>query len=342
MKTSVFINKMYIAAPAPGSEGTQHTYELLNTMLTMCRKRATIDWVDADASSADVVIFPDNASRHDLSRFTNASIFVATLEEQEHKPKDENLRYFLRKPLRVMQVVNLLEELGEQVKKLHKTGKTASPQKPIQLKVSNNDSPRPSAESTDGHWQLLLDIRQLQNKAPAQYQIEIEGAGRVWVDTEKQRYLASQEVFSAMASEKLSNRIQARRVDKLPAGEYKALFDLVWRTATALTRNSRDACPWIDLKLTYKLTRWPDLGLLRANTQIVKLISCLSQSPLSVFEASEKLGLQAEEAMQIFNALAANNLLKASGSSKLKPVDSPESGRKLTKFIGALRRHFSL
>lgn len=379
METVTLTKQFCIAQPiTPGTEDS-HTAELLNTMVGMCKKKSAIEWIEAAEQNADVVIFPDDASQRDLSRYPSSVVIVATMSESQWPVKNaRRINHVLRKPLRVMQIVELLNALVKGDIRPNRSieisnaaalnsrqassgaaqsaGASNASSKPLAAKPANPTPANrpltpipnlPELGSANRHWQLALELKKISNRQPSNtcYKIFVDGIGTIWASDGLVWCKTCENFFDNMAAQKPVGKIFVEKADRIPPGSQKTGFELFWRCCISLTRDAQDFGPWLDTNSNFKISRWPDLGLLRADTSVVKLISSLSQTAYSPKGASERLDMSPVSTLSIFNALAASELLRAFPRENVSEPETKKSatgGLNLVKMIGSLRRHLSL
>jgi hypothetical protein len=106
--------------------------------------------------------------------------------------------------------------------------------------------------------------------------------------------------------------------------------------------------PWLDAATPYRVTRWPNFGLIRPLPSHIRVAAAMASGPALVTEIAKRAQVSLEEATRTLNALSVANVVESSVPSE-KPraapapatsVNQPRGG--FTSFLRNMRKHLGL
>jgi hypothetical protein len=109
---------------------------------------------------------------------------------------------------------------------------------------------------------------------------------------------------------------------------------------------SADLAPWLQPATRYRVTRWPNFGLIRPLPSHIRVAAALASTPARADEIAARASVSREEAARTFNALAVANVLVAVGDEVTPvqtsgpPATAPRGG--FAAFLSNVRRHLGL
>jgi hypothetical protein len=109
---------------------------------------------------------------------------------------------------------------------------------------------------------------------------------------------------------------------------------------------SAELAPWLKPTARYRVTRWPNFGLIRPLPSHIRVAAALASTPARADEVAARASVSAEEATRTFNALAVANVLVAVGDevaaveTPRPPTVAPRGG--FATFLSNVRRHLGL
>jgi hypothetical protein len=112
-------------------------------------------------------------------------------------------------------------------------------------------------------------------------------------------------------------------MDRPPAaGERRPLVELRWWVGLW---HSATLAAWLDPVTAYRVTRWPDFGVIRPFHQHIRATALMSAWPYNVDKLSEHARLPREEAIRLLNALSTCGVLTPSKSRANETVQAQPS-----------------
>jgi hypothetical protein len=107
---------------------------------------------------------------------------------------------------------------------------------------------------------------------------------------------------------------------------------------------------WLDEATAYRVSRWPNFGLIRPNLSQIRATALLAATPLTLRELMKRGALSAEDAARTLNALDACGLLaaaeRAAAAAKsptpAPPPAAPAPPGGFASFVRLVRKHLGL
>ena len=325
-----------IAKPTKSIANQSHTFELLERFLGMCQKRSSYAWKISDTRDTEVVIAFEDDARIDEWKHSNK---IVVLVQNESRPAP-NFQFTIHNPIRVMHILDLLENLGEHLSQ-EKQHKNVSP---------NKNTNQASNENCSKHWELVRALKSVyeDEKNESAYVIEINGEANLWLTSKLEKCKAHPDYFKQFSSI-LAGQVQLKSKPNHPPTESAILIpgnELLWRSAIGSTQDADDHAPWLPRNATYKLKRWPDLGALRANANLVRIISILAKHYVSVKELTLKTSENTHEIIAILNALSACNMIEIKTTSVQTALKTQATQKNkpegFSRMIKSLRKHLNI
>ncbi|MFL6604403.1 MAG: hypothetical protein ACJ8R9_24135 [Steroidobacteraceae bacterium] len=109
---------------------------------------------------------------------------------------------------------------------------------------------------------------------------------------------------------------------------------------------SADLAPWLKRATRYRVTHWPNFGLIRPLPSQIRIAAALTSTPARADEIAARASVSIEQATRTFNALAVANVLVAVGDevasmqTSRPPTMAPRGG--LAAFLSNVRKHLGL
>ena len=109
---------------------------------------------------------------------------------------------------------------------------------------------------------------------------------------------------------------------------------------------SAGLAPWLEPTVRYRVTRWPNFGLIRPLPSHIRVAAALASTPARADEVAARASVSVEEATRTLNALAVANVLVAVGDEE-SPVQTPRLPTVAPRvgfaaFLSNVRKHLGL
>lgn len=290
----------------------QDTSHALHSMLKVLAGRTIASWRLAPIESADVLIaHPD--SRPDVIAEWNGRgrpvvLLVDDDSEQAASP------FVLRRPLRVMPLLGVLDLVAEQW--------------PGQAKPSQE----PCA-----NWIVAESIRALTEGGAGGWHVaRTASSHEVWVRDGHAHATAG--TFDRLRRSALPMGRFSPATSMPPAGlAHMSLHDLGWFIGL---HGPAGLAPWLSRDVSYSLRRWPDFGRLGASPETIQLSAITAAQARTPIELVELSHCDEGVVQRFLTATSLAGLLVVRQPVKT-PADAPRQGA-WTRLVGDLRRHLRL
>jgi hypothetical protein len=298
-----------IKPASPAEDKAAHAMHLFESMLWAFTGTMRSNWVLASVDAADVIVVHQvDCDERVPSWQESGKAVVVIVTEQLAEPAEQLVLMY---PFRAAQVLELLDRLDVQL--ATPSSRAASP---VERAVEN--APMQPAEP----WsfvEALRTMRQVQNS-----DVWLTGrAGQtpiLWVKGDGTEYVADPTAVHGI-------RLGTLRLNELtfqkgsPPPAYLAPRPAVEISWFAGYHASRRLAPWLHPAASYRMTRWPNFGVIRALPSQIRVTAILATTALTVQQITARAQVSLEEAVRTMNALAACELLVA--VEPVSPVVAP-------------------
>lgn len=289
----------------------------LHSMLKVLQGRLHASWQACDIERADVLLAHAHCDPGVLSRWTRTGKpLVVVVDERMDRPASP---FVLRQPIRVMQLMGMLESVAEHLAEQPRRAGTAVP-----------------AASA---WTALESLRRVMAQAggnAAQVAVTADGS-QLWID--RGCAFADAATFQRLRDGELVATPFAPTDAALPPHlKPFPLVDLAWFLALA---GPGELAPWLDPRSAYRLRRWPDFGRLGGSSSMLELAAMAAahaMTPDMIVCASAKAPAVVNRFLNA--ASMAGVCVSAPVRAAARPGLAP--GGLWSRFVGDLRRHLRL
>jgi hypothetical protein len=245
--------------------------------------------------------------------------------------------YVLGYPFRATQVLEILETLDSRFS-------SPNPKPAFSAIASSNGS----ADASTDPWSFLEELRMLREIQNADVWLagKIGKATVLWLKGDCSEYSADPMASNAIRSGELHLcDVQLQKGLPPPAHRTpRAAAELAW---FAGYHASPELAPWLKKTTHYRITRWPDFGLIRPSPSQIRATATLSKAALAVDEVAQRAQITVEEAARMLNALSACKLLTAANGADISPTSDirsavPEPAGGFKSFLRLIRRRLGL
>jgi hypothetical protein len=310
-------------------ERATHAIQLFDSVLWVFKGTTRTTWVASEPAAADVVVVHHSEPAQHVERWHKAGklIVVLSTDEGARPAAPRTLVY----PFPAVQVLSLLErmeaELGGAVDETIATG------------------PAPASDP----WtfvEALRTVRAVSN--PDLWLVARSTNGPLlWLQGDGSRYYCDAVTARAIRSGTLALSGLTLRKGTAPPKELNPRLgiELSW---FATYHAQAMLAPWLDASLIYRLTRWPDFGLLRAHeaeerSAQMRIVAALEAQPAEPDTLAARARTSTEQVLRIVNALAVCGLIEpAAARTPLVAHRAPVPASGLRRFLRNMRKHLGM
>jgi len=283
----------------------------LHSMLQVLDGRMRTPWQACAMDKADALIAHAASDPTELANWSRSGKpIILVIDDRAPRPTSP---FVLRQPIRVMQLLTMLENVAEQI-------------------VSR---PRKSS-STDSTWMPLESLRQLMARhgdAGPLHASTSDGCG-VWIDRGK-AYAAMTTLQRLRLGELRVGAFATGPREVPPTGVAFAITDLAWFLAL---KGPAELAPWLERGTAYRLRRWPDFGRLGGNSGLIELAALSSAHAWTPARLAEASGQRIEDVCRFLNAASMAGLV-VNAPVTAQPRAAAAATGMWSRFVGDLRRH---
>jgi len=314
-----------IALVKPGlvpDEKVTHALQLFDSILWAFQGTSRTSWTVAAPDAADVIVVFEGDPDQRISAWRAQGKLI--VEFAISQPTSAALVY----PFRAAQALALLERLDSQLQ-------------------SQGEKPAPATQTAVDPWsfvETLRTIREVQNGEA--WLVARDGkVTSLWLRADAGMYAAEHATVQAIRRGIL--KLARLTVEKglFPEGgpTPRAGTELSWFAAY---HASPDLAPWLNAATRYRVTRWPNFGLIRPLPSHIRVAAALASAPARPDEIAARANVSQEEAIRTLNALSAANVVVAADSEvvpvrkTVAPAVQPRGG--FGSFLRNVRKHLGL
>ncbi len=294
-------------------------------MMTLLSGKTDQEWVPGEDSSRGLVLTGNAVSdsgHNALPTKTGARVLALLLSQDD--PEVGGVALSIRRPIRVMPLIELLNEAGKRLAEQASAEPTFVRTQP--MTTFPPGTPQVSPHIATAH--VLRELRQnpktaqptaLMNNAGMVIAVVHVGPGTVTA-TLPLDDLAKVMAQSFTASKPLAMvpNAEVRLKDVAP----QSLDALCWKIGAGLV-NSIGLAPWLKDDVVYRLLSWPDFGAIGADRYGMKLSAAMLANAMSPIQLSEKTKVALQDVNSFFNSVSVSGLLSEVEGSALRPAPLP-------------------
>lgn len=321
-----------IALVKPASvaeEKVTHALQLFDSILWAFQGTTRSTWTLAPPEEAEVIVVYQGDPDQRISDWRTSGKLVVEFAVTESPTAA------LVYPFRAAQALALLERLDIQ---LNSPGEAQSGEQPAATVADTRKVDPWSFVET------LRTIREVQNSEA--WLVARDGkVPYLWLRADGAMYAAEQSTIQAIRRGTLNLARLNLQKSALPEGgpTPRAGAELSWFAAYYA---SAELAPWLKPTTRYRVTRWPNFGLIRPLPSHIRVAAALASMPARPDEIATRAHVSAEEAIRALNALAVANVVVAvdtdvaSVEKVAPPTVEPRGG--FVSFLRNVRKHLGL
>jgi hypothetical protein len=331
--------RLAILKPAVGSDvKVAHAIQLLSSMVWAFRGTTRSHWILSPPEEADVIMCHRGDPDERIATWRSQGKLIAeilTNESPQSTPPD-TLVY----PFRAAAALVLLEQLDDQLT-LNET--SPPPRAPLQT----TDTLNVALQGFDD-WAFVEGLRGRNGEGRpgewlAAYSVE---AHVLWAKPSEGIYMAEQPVVKAMRDGQLAlGDLRLLPTEQPPPTLHsRPILELLWFSAYHC---AEQLAPWLSETAPYRLTRWPNFGVIRPGAAQLRVAATLAAAELDVGQLSRRMKISREAAARNLNALSVCDSLDVGSGSRMAaitravlPQISPKGG--FVSFLRNVRKHLGL
>jgi hypothetical protein len=316
-------------------ERVAHALQLLDSILWAFQGTTRSTWKIGEPNVADVIVLHEaDTDKRATTLRASGKLVVEIATAARTDLAAENVLVY---PFRAQQVLVLLERLDTQL----------SPAGGITAEVAGDAPKTPGPEVPTDPWGFVEALRTLRSVQNSEAWIVGRDAKTpvLWLRGDAVTYTADAGTVQAIrrGSLRLSRLTLQKGVDPVAGAALRSGMELSW---FAGYHASSQLAPGLEAGARYRITRWPNFGLIRPLPSQLRVAASLSSAAADLNEIIARAAVPAEEAMRTLNALHACGVLVALESGeKAAPMAhgalaEPRGG--FTQFLRNVRKHLGL
>ena len=322
-----------IALVKPASvveEKITHALQLFDSVLWAFQGTTRSTWTLVAPEAAEVIVVHEGDPDQRIPVWRDAGKLIVEISVRDNPSPAPALVY----PFRASQALALLERLDGQLNSQDDTQQAAAAPSAGVARQSHEpwsfvETLRTIAEVQNSEaWLVARDA-----KAPC-----------LWLRADGAMYAAEQATIQAIRRGTLNLAGLSLQKAAQPAGGpgLRAGTELNWFAAY---HASAGLAPWLEPTVRYRVTRWPNFGLIRPLPSHIRVAAALASAPARADEVAARASVSVEEATRTLNALAVANVLVAAGGAgspvqASMPIAAPRGG--FAAFLSNVRKHLGL
>jgi hypothetical protein len=217
----------------------------------------------------------------------------------------------------------------------------------VELGSGSSPGTEPGLGDCRDAWCFVETLRALQPGRDRQgwFLVRDGRAPLLWLSADGASYLAEPPTVQAIRSGSINQLELTLREDPYPPGGLtpRPGMELCWFSGYYA---SDLPAPWLDTAASYRITRWPNFGVIRPLPSHIRVAAALASTAASLLQIASRANVSVEEATRTLNALAACDIVRVVDVEETiiqpppEPAVQPRGG--FTGFLKNLRRHLGL
>ena len=323
-----------IALVKPASvveEKITHALQLFDSILWAFQGTTRPIWTLVAPEAAEVIVVHEGNPDERIPAWRAAGKLIVEISVRDNPSPPPALVY----PFRAAQALALLERLD---------GQLNSQGAPQEANPGPHAGVEPRSHEPWSFVETLRTIAEVQN-SEAWLVARDAKVPCLWLRADGALYAAEQATVQGIRRGTLNlaglNLQKGARPEGGPRS--RAGTELSWFAAY---HASAGLAPWLKPAARYRVTRWPNFGLIRPLPSHIRVAAALASAPASAGEVAARASVSIEEATRTLNALAVSNVLVAvAGEEASVPTPrvsavAPRVG--FGAFLSNVRRHLGL
>lgn len=320
-------------------EKINHAMQLFDSILWAFKGTTRSTWTTVPPEAAEVIVVHQDDVDERIAWKVGAKRVV---EIATREPSNPDLAPDLVYPFRAAQVLALLERLEVELE----SGDDEVRKKLADGDVSVDRDAHIGQEAADP-WkfvEVLRTLREVQNSEG--WLLARDGRLEcLWLRADGAKYFAEPPIVQAIRGGTVNlaglNLLRGTPPPNHPAT--RSGTELSW---FAGYHASEHLAPWLNPAARYRITRWPNFGLIRPLPSSIRIAAALSSAPLRLEEVVSRAHVSIEEGTRAVNALAVAQIVEVAGVDTEPPVaprsSAPRPRGGFAAFLSNVRKHLGL
>jgi hypothetical protein len=324
---------------APSEERAAQAMQLLESMLWAFKGTLRSNWVVAPSvDSADIVVVHDSTRDERISHWRSSGKPVVIIASSaDVAPPGEHVLVY---PFRAAQVLQLLNSIDTRL-----NDPTPLEHKPEAAEGTSSTTSAPALSTTlsePNPWlfvQTLRTLREVEN-ASVWLTARLRQTPVLWVKGDGREYCTDVNTLQAIRQGKLVLSTLALRKGTAPESHrtMRPSTELEW---FAGYHAADYLAPWLDADARFRITRWPNFGLIRPLPSQIRLAALLGTKALTIEELMSRVKVTRTEVVRTLNALDVCDLLavvtQAAPKAALPEKPAPALPAQASQAAGGVR-----
>jgi hypothetical protein len=308
--------------------------QLMDSVLWAFKGTTRCEWTLAPPESADVIVVAHADTSEQVAEWKASGklmVVVATDNDADVSSESRVLVY----PFRAMEVLALLERLDAEIR----SGASLKETSVVTTAAAEGGDPWIFVEA-------LRTLRAVQNSEG--WLVGRDGdTPLLWVKTDATGYFVDPSIAQALRRGQIDlSRLSLRRGAQPAAGSFiRSGVELAWFAGFYA---SDRLAPWLIAEDRFRISRWPNFGLIRPPPSQIRVAATLAKTAVSLSELTARAQVPVDEATRTLNALAtcdvliANDPASPAAAEPARPANIAAPAGGLRAFIRNLRKHLGL
>ncbi|MGB1465796.1 MAG: hypothetical protein ACPG8O_05475 [Alcanivorax nanhaiticus] len=298
------------------------------SMLKIMNGRSSVEWIQTEPEEADVLMVAneDSAACQQWQQSNKPCIVI--YHNNEHKP---SAPYTLSHPFRVMQLINVLEDVSRTLGAGQQDSTQAvSPKAPARS--------RSTASPANDFSASLYQAVTAKNKQTL-YQAQ-SAKGSLFVSPSAGAYFIQEPLFNEVRHKTATfSALKPATETDLSAYIRRPIAELAWMTAQLASTLPE----WLPKDGSFRLKRWPNVRSAKNNRAYLSMSALMTKQPCRREQLAAHAGCEQQQVDRFLSACAMSDLLVCEAGAAA-PTHAPVSDepRRLGSFIQGLRHRLGL
>lgn len=320
-------------------EKINHAMQLFDSILWAFKGTTRSTWTTVPPEAAEVIVVHQDDVNERIAWKVGAKRVV---EIATREPSDPDLAPDLVYPFRAAQVLALLERLEVELESANDEVR----KQPTDSDDSVDRNAHIGQEAADP-WKFVEVLRTLREVQNSEGWL-LARDGRLpclWLRADGAKYFAEPSIVQAIRRGTVNlaglNLLRGTPQPNHPAT--RSGTELSW---FAGYHASEHLAPWLNPAARYRVTRWPNFGLIRPLPSNIRIAAALASAPMRLDEVASRAHVSIEEGTRVLNALAVAQIVEVADADTKLPVaprsSAPRPRGGFAAFLSNVRKHLGL
>ncbi|KGD66440.1 hypothetical protein Y5S_00107 [Alcanivorax nanhaiticus] len=298
------------------------------SMLKIMNGRSSVEWMQAEPEDADVLMVANEDSAACQQWQESNKPCIVIYHNNEQKP---SAPYTLSHPFRVMQLINILEDVSATL--------GGSQQDSAKVAPSETPVPNPATAGQENDFSASLYQAVTGKNKEALYQAQ-SAKGSLFVSPSAGAYFIQEPLFNEVRHKTVAlSALKPAANTDLSAYIRRPIAELAWMTAQLASTLPE----WLPKDGNFRLKRWPNVRSAKNNRAYLSMSALMTKQPCRREQLAAHAGCEQQQVDRFLSACAMSDLLVCEAGTAA-PTRSPMSDepRRLGSFIQGLRHRLGL